>query len=92
MMCDRGYGDGCGEGYGDADGRGWGAGKGVGNGLKSPRDRRSYNYGRGDPNPDNQLSARGVPEDTSCTRLLADNNPDINFYICQLQLLKGRSL
>ena len=91
MMCDRGYGDGCGEGYGDADGRGWGCGKGFGNGIKSARDRRSYNYGRGDPNPNNQLSARGLPEDPSCTRLLSYQYPDINFYICQLQLLKGKS-
>ena len=90
MMCDRGYGYGCGEGYGDLDGRGWGCGKGFGNGVKPIRSR-SYNYGRGDPNPNNQLSARGLSEDPSCTRLLSYHYPDINFYICQLQLLKGRS-
>jgi hypothetical protein len=31
-----------------------------------------------------------VPEDLACTRLLSDNYPDINFYICQLQLIRGK--
>jgi hypothetical protein len=26
----------------------------------------------------------------SCTRLLSDDYPDINFYICQLKLMRGR--
>ena len=87
------YGDGNGDGNGDTfgDGYGYGTGKEYGNGYGT-----GYEFwyglkgdGKGDPHPANKLSAKAVPEDPACTRLLSDNYPDINFYICQLQLIRG---
>ena len=96
MLCNNGYGKGCkygdGGGYGYGYGDGYGYGYGFGNGYG---DGYGFRYGlkgcgRGDPHPTNKLSAMAVPEDPLCTRLLSDNYPDINFYICQLQLMRGK--
>ena len=89
MLCTSGYG--YGYGYGSGGGGGYGGGDGYGDGYGGGI---GYGYGdgngRGDPHPTNKLSAKAVPEDPLCTRLLSDNYPDINFYICQLQLMRGK--
>ena len=82
-----GDGDTFGDGYGYGNGSGHGDGNGYGNGY-------GFRYGlkgcgKGDPHPTNKLSAKAVPEDLACTRLLSDAYSDINFYICQLQLMRG---
>jgi len=93
MLCNNGYGKRRGNGneYGYVDGNGNGDGYGYGYSGEG----YGYGYGsgdgKGDPHPTNKLSAMAVPEDPACTRLLTNRYPDINFYICQLQLLKGRS-
>lgn len=56
----------------------WGGGYGDGN---------DYSYG----SINGQGKGTGF-ENNRCTRLLANDYPDINFYISQIQLLKGRSL
>ena len=102
MLCNNGYGKGYGFGYGHRDGYGYGHGdrygdgKGVING-DGDGDGAGFGYGkngngngRGDPHPTNKLSAMAVPEDPACTRLLTNRYPDINFYICQLQLMRGK--
>ena len=86
-----GYGDGSGNGYGDGDGDGGGYGGGDGDGYGiGDGSGGGGGGGRGDPHPTNKLSAMTVPEDPLCTRLLSDKYPDINFYICQLQLMRGK--
>ncbi len=80
-------GDGYGDGHSNTSGNGYGDGEYQG----GDNNENGYGNGHGDPHPANKLSAMSIPEDPYCTRLLADNYHDINFYICQLQLLKGRS-
>jgi hypothetical protein len=66
------------------NGSGWGQPNSTTNGgrwinpISSTSTFIGSGIGRGNENP-------------LCTRLLANDYPDINFYICQLQLLKGRS-
>jgi hypothetical protein len=106
MLCNKGYGDGkeyggvngdghgYGYGYGNRSARGYGHGyrygEGHGNGDGCGKANYKSGNGIGDPHPTNKLSAKGVPEDPACTRLLSDDYPDINFYICQLKLMRGR--
>lgn len=97
--------DGTGNGrYGSEDGDGYGHGYKYGyvyeSGYKSGYES-GYGYGKGYGNPNGvglgagngQLGYRttDLAENPYCTRLLTNRYPDINFYICQLQLLKGRS-
>jgi hypothetical protein len=82
MMFGSGFG--CGNNYTDGDGEWCGYGYGVG------IDGDGYGDGDGDGLGDTYMEA-AEEEQLSAIRLLSDDTQDINFYICQLQLLKGRS-
>lgn len=87
-MCSNGYsfgsgGYGNGDGNGDVDGNRNGDGNGNGDGIIA-----GYGYENGN-GYGNGFIEDAEEEQSSAIRLLADDYPDINFYICQLHLMRG---
>ena len=79
MKTVNGYGYGLGYGYGYGYGGGDGYGSGGGYGLISG-DGEVSEYGE----PDREK------EQLSCTRLLTDKHPEINYYLCQLHVINSK--
>lgn len=81
MKTVNGYG--YGYGYGKGYGKGYGDGGGYGGG-----------YGYGLILGDGEISEYGEPdreeEQLSCTRLLTDKYPEINYYLCQLHVINSK--
>ena len=94
MLCSNGYGYGDGHGFRNGDGHGKGLKGGSGGGYGT-----GYGYKYGDGNgggmgrpyhPNKYDLLKAVSEGPACTRLLSDDYPDINFYMCQMQLMRGK--
>jgi hypothetical protein len=99
MMYGKGKGwfDGFGDGSGLGNGNGYGLGNGNGYGVgidgcvNGCGNGDGYEFGVGieGDGRGNDYMEDAEEEQLSAIRLLADAIKDINFYICQLQLMRG---
>ena len=87
-------------GYGDGEWNGpSGAGRGNGSGKWEFRRPKGDGSGMGESlygftSGGGEFSGYGEPdierEQLSCLRLLTDNYPDINYYLCQLHVINSK--